>query len=72
MKKLVLISSLVVMSSLSPESSTDEVYICNSPYAKRYHLTLECKAFESCTHDIVKQTLDEAKKKGFTKCKIEK
>jgi hypothetical protein len=70
MKKLILFSSLVVLTSLSPTSS-NQVYICNSPYAKRYHLTLDCKAFENCSHDVLKLNLDEAKKKGLTKCKIE-
>ena len=47
------------------------VYMCDSPHAKRYHLRDDCAGLHSCTHHIVKISLDDAKKSGKTLCRLE-
>lgn len=49
-----------------------EVYICDSPYAKKYHLKENCKGLSECTHIIKKLTKLEANEKGFSICLLEK
>jgi len=48
------------------------VYICDSPHAIRYHLTKDCKGLRNCSHRIVMISVDEAKKKNLTLCKLER
>jgi hypothetical protein len=57
-----------------PESATDStiVYICDSSGGKKYHLDPNCKGLHSCSHKIVRLTLEQAKKRGKTLCGYEK
>ncbi|RLJ73699.1 hypothetical protein [Pedobacter alluvionis] len=48
------------------------VYICNSPGAKKYHITSDCRGLSSCSYKIVKVDIDKAKKDGKVLCKWEK
>ena len=71
MKKALLILSLGLLTfSFSPTQSLDNlpegstVYICDSEGAKKYHLSKNCRGLKSCTHKIIKVTIEEAKKKG--------
>ena len=50
---------------------SDSVYVCNSSNAKKYHLRDHCRGLSSCTHKIVKISLEEAKKKGKDESGIE-
>jgi len=51
--------------------TTSNVYICDSPNAIRYHLRSNCKGLRNCTHRILTVSLDEAKKRKLTLCKLE-
>lgn len=52
--------------------TTDSVYICDSPGAKKYHLRENCKGLQNCRHKVIKVTLALAKRKGRTLCGYEK
>jgi len=51
---------------------TTTVYICNSPGAKKYHNTSNCRGLSNCTYKIVKEDIEKAKKDGKTLCGWEK
>jgi hypothetical protein len=57
--------------TITPDTATI-VYICDSPHAKRYHLSKNCKGLSTCQHQIRKITLPQAQKKGKTLCGWEK
>jgi hypothetical protein len=69
MKILFLAAALLAEFAYSQPSN---VYICESPYAKRYHLKANCHGLSHCTHKVIKVTLEEAKKRGKTLCGYEK
>jgi hypothetical protein len=48
-----------------------EVYLCNSTGGKKYHLSSTCRGLSNCQHQIIKTTLEKAKKAGKTLCKWE-
>lgn len=47
---------------------TDDVYICVSKTASKYHYCKSCKGLSACTHTISKVSLDDAKKSGYSLC----
>lgn len=49
----------------APETS---VYLCNSSGGKKYHYSKSCRGLSNCQHEIIKVTLEEAKKRGKTLC----
>jgi hypothetical protein len=51
---------------------TTTVYICNSPGAKKYHNTSDCRGLSNCTYKIVKVDIEKAKKDGKILCGWEK
>lgn len=66
MKKLVVLLCCISLTSFS--NKADEVYICKSKGAKKYHLKEFCRGLSACKHEIVKVTLKEAKAKGLDLC----
>ncbi|WP_121244677.1 hypothetical protein [Mucilaginibacter phyllosphaerae] len=62
---------LITLSVLLPTAPKDNVYICDSPTAKKYHLRNDCKGLSRCTHRIIGVTIEEAKKRKFELCKFE-
>ena len=46
------------------------VYYCTGPKAKRFHKSPYCKGLNKCSGRIVKCSKEEAKKKGFSPCRI--
>ena len=66
MKKAVLL--LVFMSLTSFVDVVNNVYICNSKGAKKYHLKEFCRGLSACKHEVVKVTLKEAKERGLDLC----
>lgn len=69
MKQLILI--LICMAALMcgckknehkrPWAEDDRtVYLCDSPNAKAYHYDRYCDGLQSCTHEVVEATEDEA------------
>ncbi len=66
MKKAFLL--LIFMTFTSFVDVADDVYICNSKGAKKYHLKEFCRGLSACKHEVVKVTLKEAKEKGLELC----
>lgn len=50
----------------------DKVYICDSPKAKSYHYTKNCRGLNNCKHDVVETTVNKAVNRGRTLCGWEK
>jgi len=69
MKKILVVLLFFVITSFT--SSVDNVYICNSKYAAKYHYSETCRGLNACKHEIIKMTLKEAKAKGFDLCGFE-
>lgn len=59
------ITSFIENPETSPQTS---VYLCNSSGGKKYHYTKNCRGLSHCKHEIIKVTLQEAKKRGKTLC----
>ena len=53
-------------------TSVNDVYICDSPGAKSYHLKENCRGLSNCQHKLIIMTLEKAKRKGRTLCAWEK
>ncbi|WP_291151749.1 hypothetical protein [Flavobacterium sp. UBA7680] len=66
MKKAVLL--LIFMTLTSFIDVADNVYICNSKGAKKYHLKEFCRGLGACKHEIIKVTLKQAKERGLDLC----
>ena len=66
MKKATLL--LVFMTLTSFIDIADNVYICNSKGAKKYHLKEFCRGLGACKHEVIKVTLKEAKERGLDLC----
>jgi len=70
--KMKAILFFLVLFTNSTCSDSTTVYICNSKYAKKYHLNAHCRGLSNCSRRIVKMRLDDAKKSGKTLCGLEK
>ncbi|NNT71668.1 hypothetical protein HKT18_05495 [Flavobacterium sp. IMCC34852] len=66
MKKAVLLLVFVTLTSFN--GIADNVYICNSKGAKKYHLKEFCRGLSACKHEVIKVTLKEAKERGLDLC----
>lgn len=53
-----------------PIDKTETVYICTGGYSKRYHSTASCRGLNRCKGDIIDVSLEDAKSRGRTPCKI--
>jgi hypothetical protein len=69
MKKYLLLTALGL--ALTSYSVNDDVYICNSKGAKRYHLSKDCQGLSNCQAEIKKVSLSDAKESGKTLCGYE-
>jgi hypothetical protein len=65
MKKFVV---LLLFPLLLSSVTAEEVYICNSKNATKYHKKEFCRGLSACKKETVKVTLKEAKAKGLTLC----
>lgn len=52
-------------------SDANDVYICKSKNAKKYHLSESCRGLRNCKAEIGKITLVQAKEQGKTLCGFE-
>lgn len=66
MKKAALLLIFITLTSFI--NTTDNVYICNSKGAKKYHLKEFCRGLSACKHEVIKVTLKEAEAKGLGLC----
>lgn len=55
---------------MSFSSSANYVYICTGGSAKKYHATQNCRGLNRCKGEVVKVSVEDAKSKGRTACKI--
>ena len=67
MKKLLLLSAFVILSSFTEQ----DVYLCITKGGKKYHFDIDCRGLSNCKGEIIKVTLKEAKDKGKTICGYE-
>jgi len=58
---------LMALTSGSIPNAAD-VYHCDSPDAKKYHLTDNCRGLNACKHEIKPISLANAKARGLTLC----
>jgi hypothetical protein len=63
---------LFLLVGLKPAATdTSKVYVCDSQYAKKYHLTSTCRGLSNCNYRIKKVSVKDAKTTGKTLCKWE-
>lgn len=65
--KALLLSIFLCLSA----NSAKNVYICVSPYAKKYHYNKLCRGLKNCTHTIKEVSLQEAKDLNYSICGFE-
>lgn len=66
LKSILLTTVTVFLTSFQGElrpqnSGQNQVYICKSNSAKRYHLEKSCRGLNACSHDIILVSLAAAK-----------
>lgn len=66
MKQLLLFTILM----FAPASAPKRVYVCDGPYAKKYHGKKNCRGLENCSGSIKSISLQEAREMGRTPCRI--
>ncbi len=49
-------------------SLEDQVYICNSTGAKKYHYKKNCRGLSNCKKEVKEISLEAAKERGRTLC----
>jgi len=62
-----LLSILLIFSGVECTDETT-VYICDSVNANKYHLKENCRGLSGCQHQVIKTTLEKAKKENKTLC----
>ena len=66
MKKLIFIFAIYSIFSFKNDDTT--VYLCDSPNAKKYHLSETCRGLNACKHLIIKTTQSKARNIGLALC----
>jgi hypothetical protein len=49
-------------------ATTDCVYVCTGPHAKRYHTVEDCVGLSNCSSDIITLSVSAASANGYTPC----
>lgn len=70
--KLLVLASLLALIGRSELPKNKEVYICSSPNGKKFHYSESCKGLQTCTYNIEKVMLADAKKAGKKRCGYER
>lgn len=65
MKSIVI---LYFISVFANSFMTNQVYICGSSGAKKYHLIASCRGLGACKDEIVKVSLTKAENLGLSLC----
>ena len=63
-------SVLIAFLALFLYASGPYVYICTGPQSQCYHKTSSCRGLNSCSKDIRKISLEDAKNMGRRPCRI--
>jgi hypothetical protein len=66
MKSILFIILFIVLNSFI--AFKNDVYICGSQGAKKYHFTESCRGLNACKHEIYKVTQKEAQNLGLELC----
>ena len=66
--KVIFIIGFLSIFSLGVNSLDDQVYICNSTGAKKYHYKKNCRGLSNCKKEIKEISLEAAKDRGRTLC----
>ena len=66
MKKLIILCSFLVVTSFT--KTMEEVYVCQSKGATKYHYRETCRGLNACKHTVVKKSIKDAKAIGLTLC----
>lgn len=53
---------------ISDKVSEQEVWICKSAGAKKYHANRDCGGLKKCKHDVEKKTVKQAEAVGLGRC----
>jgi len=61
-------NSKVTVDSFENESTSENVYICNSSGAKKYHYKKKCRGLSNCKKEIKEVSLERASELGRTLC----
>lgn len=69
--KTILFSTLFYLLSAVQSAPQSNVYICDSPTAKKYHIKKDCSGLNRCTHVIKQVSKTDAVKSGYTICLLE-
>ena len=69
--KTLLLSFIAGFLMSASTSVSNDVYICNGKYSKKYHLKEDCRGLNNCSTKVEKVTLKDAKDKGRTLCGFE-
>ena len=69
MKTILLATLLYFFSGVQTPQSN--VYICDSPSAKKFHLVNKCNGLNRCSHEIKEMSKAEAISKGYSICLME-
>jgi len=64
--KYTLLLLFIFCTSFHP--AEDNVFICGSTGAKKYHYNENCRGLSSCSHGVVKKSIKQAKGLGLTLC----
>lgn len=63
-------SDIMIVGAKYYDASTSEVYVCTSKCSKKYHDNYRCRGLQKCNAEIELISIEEAKKRGYTECKI--
>lgn len=66
MKKALLLLIFIGLTSFG--NIAENVFICNSKSAAKYHYSPTCRGLNACKHEIIKITLEDAQARGFGLC----
>lgn len=66
MKKAIAISLFFILTSFN--TNKQDVYVCNSKGATKYHYSETCRGLNACKHEVVKKSIKDARVMGLTLC----
>lgn len=69
--KAFIVFLLIFTLSISTNSQSNTVYLCNGPGSKKYHYIPHCRGLKSCSTQLEKVSLAEARRRGRSLCGYE-
>ncbi len=59
---------LILAIMMGQKAIQTDVYVCNSPGARKFHYSSGCRGLRNCTYKVIKKTKKQAEKEGKTLC----